>query len=581
MQSYSVRIGRMIPVVLALCLCLAGGVSAVPVGQEEVTKNTITLSGTVDPRISYQGRLTHAGGEPLNGTVKLVFQLWDAASGGNKIGGDIVRSNVPVSDGLFMVELDVWHGTFNGQALWLRIQVDDQWLTPRQALLPVPYALSLRPGAVIRGDTPVLSVESEGVSGSLATHVALGGWPPATLPVGAQGKAVGDGIGVDGEASDGATVAVRGRATDSGPVTNYGGYFEALGAAGRGVAGIVSGASAVGVLGEAVGSSGIGVAARHSQTGNYVELGRNDMGLRAIAPLGDAIRGLSSASAKSGVYGVNSVSDGFGIYGRNSATDNFGYLGGEAGAYGEAHSAGGVGVSGRSDSNHGIMGWTGTSTQGEISGVFGHSTQGTGVTGRSVSYNGVKAITQSNAHAALAAGNDGGGPALYARGGTLGVAAVFRGNVAVQSLGTGATILELGEGLDYSEGFYVSDAASVYPGMVLVIDPDNPGWLRISREAYDRRVAGIVSGANGLGSGVHLGGDEFDYGVALAGRVYCRVDGAYGAISPGDLLTSSPTPGYAMVATDRSRAQGAILGKAMESLPAGAQGEILVLVSLQ
>jgi len=69
--------------------------------------------------------------------------------------------------------------------------------------------------------------------------------------------------------------------------------------------------------------------------------------------------------------------------------------------------------------------------------------------------------------------------------------------------------------------------------------------------------------------------------VALAGRVYCNVDATYGEVSPGDLLTTSPIPGYAMVVRDYAKAQGAILGKAMEQLPQGEKGQILVLVTLQ
>jgi hypothetical protein len=52
-------------------------------------------------------------------------------------------------------------------------------------------------------------------------------------------------------------------------------------------------------------------------------------------------------------------------------------------------------------------------------------------------------------------------------------------------------------------------------------------------------------------------------------------------VSPGDLLTTSPTPGYAMKVGDYSRAQGAILGKAMQRLERGQKGQILVLVTLQ
>jgi hypothetical protein len=141
--------------------------------------------------------------------------------------------------------------------------------------------------------------------------------------------------------------------------------------------------------------------------------------------------------------------------------------------------------------------------------------------------------------------------------------------------------MELGQGLDYAEGFDVSDAKEINPGTVLVIDPDNPGKLMVSDQAYDTRVAGIVAGAQGQGSGVRLGVDQFDFDVALAGRVYCNVDATDAGIAPGDLLTTSAIPGYAMKATDYAQAQGAILGKAMEGLEKGEKGQILMLVTLQ
>lgn len=160
-------------------------------------------------------------------------------------------------------------------------------------------------------------------------------------------------------------------------------------------------------------------------------------------------------------------------------------------------------------------------------------------------------------------------------------ALTVRGNILVLSESTGDPILELGEGLDYAEGFDVSTEADIEPGTVLVIDPMNAGELAVSTHAYDSKVAGIVAGANALGSGVRLGAGQFEQDVALAGRVYCNVDAATGSIAPGDLLTTSSLPGYAMKATDRDRAQGAILGKAMEALPAGCRGKVLVLVTLQ
>jgi len=154
------------------------------------------------------------------------------------------------------------------------------------------------------------------------------------------------------------------------------------------------------------------------------------------------------------------------------------------------------------------------------------------------------------------------------------------GNILIES-SDGTDVLELGEGLDYAEGFDVSESTQIDAGTVLIIDSDNPGKLAISTEAYDKKVAGIVAGAKGIGSGVRLGAGWFDHDVALAGRVYCNVDAILEGVEPGDLLTTSATPGYAMKSTDYARAQGAILGKAMESLQKGQKGQILVLVTLQ
>ncbi len=142
-------------------------------------------------------------------------------------------------------------------------------------------------------------------------------------------------------------------------------------------------------------------------------------------------------------------------------------------------------------------------------------------------------------------------------------------------------ILELGEGLDYAEGFNLTEAVSASPGTVLAIDPGSHGRLTVCGKAYDTRVAGIAAGARGLSSGVRLGVDGFDCDVALAGRVYCNVDARDCGVEAGDLLTTADTPGYAMKASDPLRARGAILGKAMEPLAQGQRGQILVLVTLQ
>lgn len=145
--------------------------------------------------------------------------------------------------------------------------------------------------------------------------------------------------------------------------------------------------------------------------------------------------------------------------------------------------------------------------------------------------------------------------------------------------------LEITGGADVSEPFDVTSDQKVEPGMVVVIDPDRLGELRVCTEAYDRTVAGIISGANGIRPGLVLkqkdSAADGKHPVALSGRVWCYCDASKaGAIRPGDLLTTSDTLGHAMKATDRERAFGAILGKAMSCLESGT-GLVLVLVRPQ
>jgi len=136
---------------------------------------------------------------------------------------------------------------------------------------------------------------------------------------------------------------------------------------------------------------------------------------------------------------------------------------------------------------------------------------------------------------------------------------------------------------DYAEVFEVTDKEQVKLGMVVSIDENHPGNLRLSTTAYDKKVAGIISGAGSARPGFILGERQDgskDKPLAVSGRVYCYVDATQNAIEVGDLLTTSDTSGYAMKATDIPRAQGAIIGKAMESM-SGKKGLILVLVTLQ
>lgn len=146
-------------------------------------------------------------------------------------------------------------------------------------------------------------------------------------------------------------------------------------------------------------------------------------------------------------------------------------------------------------------------------------------------------------------------------------------------------VLEIrGSGNDLAEAFKVNAVANaVKPGMVVSIDPDHAGDMMLASVPYDRKVAGIISGAGDLHAGIHLGdaptASDGKQSIALTGRVWCLADASNGKIMPGDSLTTSSIPGHAIKVRDFARAQGAIIGKAMTGLDAGS-GSVLVLVNL-
>jgi hypothetical protein len=146
--------------------------------------------------------------------------------------------------------------------------------------------------------------------------------------------------------------------------------------------------------------------------------------------------------------------------------------------------------------------------------------------------------------------------------------------------------LEITGGSDLTENFRVEDSRDLtaVPGMLVSIDAGDKGRLCITGTPYDKRVAGVISGAGGIETGFVMSqkGSIADGStpVAIAGRVYCFADASYGAIKPGDLLTSSPVPGHAMKVGNYRKAQGAIVGKALTGLDRG-RGQVLILVTLQ
>ena len=141
-------------------------------------------------------------------------------------------------------------------------------------------------------------------------------------------------------------------------------------------------------------------------------------------------------------------------------------------------------------------------------------------------------------------------------------------------------------GADCAEEMPVDAArvAEIEPGTVLVIGADGP--LRPCDAAYDHRVLGVVAGAGGTRPGIVLGHQPAAPGTAprrrvtSLGRVGCKVDASFGAVEPGDLLTTSPTTGHAMKALDPARRAGSVLGKALGGLAEG-RGVIQIWAALQ
>jgi hypothetical protein len=280
-----------------------------------------------------------------------------------------------------------------------------------------------------------------------------------------------------------------------------------------------------------------------------------------------------------------------------------GYLAGAIVVYGggigvSGSSGSGAGVYGASDSGAGVYGtsqnWDGVHGESQsnqhagVSGVNNSSgPNGMGVYGRSKNADGVQGWSESNAHAGVSGTNNRGGYgvwgnspdgiAIHGQGKTAGH---FQGDVTVTgTLTVGVDIVM--PAADFAEDFSVKASETIEPGTIMVLDEN--GILRTSDKSYDRKVAGIISGAGDYRPGLILDRQKSTEGrlpLALVGKVCCKADATYGPIEVGDLLTTSPTRGHAMKASDTLKAFGSVIGKALKPLNAG-QGLIPVLVSLQ
>jgi hypothetical protein len=271
------------------------------------------------------------------------------------------------------------------------------------------------------------------------------------------------------------------------------------------------------------------------------------------------------------------------------------------GVEGEATDTGGGGVYGHGPA-YGVWGTCtgGNDTAGVVGwhdnwvGTWGRSKRHWGVLGESDSSHGVVGVTRGGNDTAGVAGFNDNWVGVWGKSankvGVLGEAPVagrFVGNVEV----TGDISLL---NADCAENFNTLEE-NVESGTVMVLTEN--GSLQQSYQEYDKKVAGIVSGAGGYKPAIVLNSqdsqnqsqnedqkhDKIKKGrlpIALMGKVYCKVDARHSSIRIGDLLTTSSTKGYAMKAEDPMKAFGAVIGKALDSIKEGL-GMIPVLVALQ
>lgn len=325
---------------------------------------------------------------------------------------------------------------------------------------------------------------------------------------------------------------------------------------GRGVVGVT--VDGVGVWGHSAKGRAVVGAVNEEGTGVWgeVKTGRAVVG---VVNGGEGTGVWGQVKAGRAIVGAVEGRDGVGVWGES--TFGVGVVGKDSG--------GGDGV--RGEGRRGVVGISPT-----YQGVYGQSKENAGVVGESQQFHGVFGISHTRQFAGVYGVNKGGGFAGIFEGLTD-----FRGEVQCHKE------LQM-MGADVAEQFDVSSAGDDVPaGTVAVLD--DHGGITACDKPYDRRVAGIVSGAGDrvpavvLDQGTRAGTGERAQPrrpVAVVGKAWCLADATAEPISVGDLLTSSGRRGHAMRASEPEAAFGAVIGKALTPL-AGGVGLVLVLVGLR
>ncbi|MFH1684023.1 MAG: hypothetical protein ABIA67_03990 [Candidatus Margulisiibacteriota bacterium] len=250
--------------------------------------------------------------------------------------------------------------------------------------------------------------------------------------------------------------------------------------------------------------------------------------------------------------------------------------------------AAGNGVMGESDSGFGGVfttkdgkaGLYGGATVGQ--GVYGTSTKGSGVFGYSKDSAGVYGTCAGGTELSAGVYGKNSGEGIGVRGtvvkgysGHFSYGGKSKGKPPMDYQGLYAD-RRTGGKIDLAENIETNDPGLI-AGDVVIIDPGDKNKVKLSNKPYDTLAAGIISTDPDYTMGANIKDGK---PVALAGRVPCKVSAENGPIEIGDLLTTSSTPGHAMKVTDKMKAIGAMVGKALEPLASG-KGKIMVLVTLQ
>src|ERR1035441_8778373 len=563
---------------------------------------------------TYQGRLD-GGGSPVTGRYDFTNALYDASSGGAQAGSTITLTAVPVTNGLFTVILDFGAGVFNGTTHWLQIGVRTNGgaaftgLSPRQELTPTPYAIFAESANAAGLTGPIPAGDLTGVSGIGLTGVALlaggnaftgnqsiggllhtgngsGAGSHTDIIIGPGGYAPGEEHNIDFDDSNAAVGSLIMGYSGNGyfSVGNlYNGFYR-------------SGTKAFTVFGNGnVNVDPSGLNAGFLNNGNT-----NGSGLTFGSSSGEGIASQRASGAnQNGLDFYTSFTPRMSIFNNGNVSINGHTLLLEpttAGSYvndGLVWGNGGLAGSIASSANAPFLaGYWGGSLGALAPSILAFSWDSSGncsvnnnLSVGSLTVRGDYLVVNGGTPVYAYIGDDGSGNDVQIGSQKSGITALAAYNTADNAyMHFYCSSITIEGGADLAEPFKITSGDNEVPeGAVVVIDDQNPGHLKLSDQAYDTRVAGVVSGANGIRPGIQMqqqGILDGGKNVALTGRVYVQADAANGAINPGDLLTTSSTPGHAMKVTNHTQAQGAILGKAMTGLSKG-KGLVLVLVTLQ